>query len=121
MSWYDDVEAMEGDDAYLNAIVDRLIAELSSEARKRVAGVHIYPSRQCTYTINKQRIFVRVRDPAGDPYPECVIRHVLLHELAHVVNPTVGHDPGFRQWLRWLRGQAPACAEAVPLDFNPCL
>ena len=140
MRWYEDMDAMARDDAHLNAVFDRLREELSPDARDRIASVHIYPSRLCTYTIDKQRIFVRVRDANGELHPDCVLRHVILHELGpgrsvwthgpsrcpHVINPTFGHDGGFRGWLAWLRGQAGAaataamCAGAVPSDFNPC-
>lgn len=139
MSWYEDIEEMEHDDAYLQTIYDRLWKELPMEARRRIDGVHCYPSRQCTYTIGKRRIFVRVRDPRdGTLIPECALRYIILHELGpggirtytmpdvsratHVINPTIGHDSGFRRWFDWLGSWVlnKICREAVPVDFNPC-
>ncbi len=124
MSWYDDITEMERDDAYLQTIYDKLWSELSLDARRRIDSVHVYPSRRCTYTIGKQRIFIRVRDPRDNVslIPECALRHVLLHELAHVINPTIGHDRGFRGWFNWLRSFVvpKTCGDAVPVDFNPC-
>ena len=121
-SWYTDMDAMRRDDAHLQAVMERLRTDLSAEARERLRGIHVYPSQKCTYTIDKERIFVRVRDDAGNILPDCVVRHVLLHELAHTLNPTQGHDEGFRRWLRWLnqRGDVKSCPDRVPSNYNTC-
>jgi hypothetical protein len=121
-SWYTDMDAMRRDDAHLQAIMERLRKDLSAEAQTRLQHIHVYPSQKCTYTIDKGRVFVRVRDDHGALLPECVVRHVLLHELAHTLNPTQGHDEGFRYWLRWLsqRGQVSSCGDRVPPNYNTC-
>ena len=78
---------------------------MSQDARERTRSVHLYPSRMCSYTLAKQRVFIKVRDhrcscvvtptvdvdPQGQFIPDCVLRHVILHELAHTINPTEGH------------------------------
>jgi hypothetical protein len=121
-SWYDDLTRMATDDAVLQHTYRRLRADLTPEARRLTDTVHVYPSRRCSYTIGKERVFVKVRDDAGALLPECVLRHVLLHELAHTVNAAQGHGHGFRGWLHWLRrnGAVASCGERVPRDFNPC-
>jgi hypothetical protein len=121
-SWYDDMDAMRRDDEYLQAIVARLRRDLSPEAQARLQHIHAYPSRKCSYNIDKERIFLRVRDDGGHLLPECVVRHVLLHEMAHTLNPTQGHDDGFRYWLRWLnqRGRVSSCGDRVPANYNTC-
>lgn len=112
---------MAADDAVLQRIYATLRADLTPEARARTRTVHVYPSRRCSYTIAKERVFVKVRRDGGY-LPECTIRHVLLHELAHTINPTHGHDRWFHSWLRWLRrdGAVPSCPDRVPPDYNPC-
>ncbi len=72
---------MEGDDAFLQDVCARLRTDLPAETRARTTAVHVYPSRRCTYTLDKRRIFVRVRDERGNLLPECVLREVVLHEL----------------------------------------
>ena len=101
----------------------RARADLSPEARARPAHIRVYPSRRCSYTIAKARIFVRVRNEGDRVYlPDCVIRHVLLHELAHTVSPAHGHGPDFRATVRWLSrgGAVPSCGPRVPPGYNPC-
>jgi hypothetical protein len=83
---------MEADDALIQRVYAQVRAELSPAARERTQHVHVYPSRRCTYTIAKERIFVRVRDHNDRPLPECVLRHVILHARAGAPPPTA-HAP----------------------------
>ena len=68
-----------------------LRGDLSVQAWERTRGIHVYPSRVCSYTLAKERVFIKVRDDQNNFIPECALRHVLLHELAHTINPTEGH------------------------------
>ena len=43
-TWYEDMEAMQKDDEYLQRIYARLKKELSGEARQKVQHIHVYPS-----------------------------------------------------------------------------
>lgn len=119
-TWYADLRAMEEDDRYLQSVFGRLKADLAPQALDRIADTHVYPSQKCTYTIAKQRIFVKVRDQQGMLVPECALRYVLLHELAHVINPTEGHDASFYRWMKWLGTAVSSCPDRVPRNFNPC-
>lgn len=119
-SWYDDPGERARDDALLQDAYRQVRAGLPPATRRRLRRVHAYPSRGCTYTLSKRRIFVRVRDAAGRPLAVCALRHVLLHELAHVLNPTVGHDRGFRAVLARLAAWVAACPGGVPRRWNPC-
>ena len=118
--WYDDLAAMAADDARLAALAARARARLCPDLRRRVAGVHVYPSRGCTYTLDKRRVFVSVRDEAGSPLPDCALLHVLLHELAHVANARGrGHDAAFHRVLARMRRCVEAAADAAGAD-RPC-
>lgn len=119
-AWHDDVVTMQADDAALQRVYQGVRAELGATARERTRGVHVYPSPRCTYTIGKNRIFVRMRGEDGAPLPDCALRHVILHELAHTLNPTVGHDRGFLNWFAWIRRGIASCPEEVPVNYNPC-
>lgn len=151
MAWYRDLGQMQRDDGRLQALFHRLVEDLAAHGctgMQKKTSVHVYPSRSCTYTINKRRVFVppaararwcaagrpRMRDDAGRPcpgrrrppaarrpHPDCVLQYVLLHELAHVLNDSLGHDPAFQNLLTTLtRCHRGACQQDVPVDFNPC-
>lgn len=122
-TWYHNMEVMRDDDTHLQSIYNTLRAHLSLCGRFQLRNVHAYPSRTCTYTLDKRRVFVRMRDDAGQRYPDCVLRYVLLHELAHVLNKTTGHDDAFQELLKRLEACAkvgPLCPDNVLPDFNRC-
>jgi len=48
-----------------------------------------------SYTINKHKIFVCLRDEKGEYYPDNMLIYVILHELSHCICPNVGHTPEF--------------------------
>lgn len=124
--WYDDLAAMRADDRHLQRVYRRLRRRLRAsgacaQSTAALRHVHVYPSKTCTYTINKRRIFVRMRDAAGAAFPDCVLHHVLLHEVAHVLNDHVGHTDAFRRILDGLSECTDdRCRHDVPADFNPC-
>ena len=134
-TWYDDIQEMQDDDTYLQKIYNELRTMLSEEAANRTQHVHVYPSKKCTYTLDKCRVFVRVwfhfslwdkknqmpiRDDDGKYLPVCAIHHILLHELAHTVNENIGHTLSFWNWMRKLGKGIDVCPNLVPKNFNPC-
>lgn len=127
MTWFDDPDEMAREDVHLQRIVRALASRLCPRARRRLETVHVYPSRSCTYTLDKRRVFVCCRDARGDRLPDCAVEWVLMHELAHVLNArSVGHDAPFQRTLdrlttrclkRPAEGGGP-CAARVPGDYN---
>ena len=58
-------------------------------------------------TKNKKVISICLRNPeTGDFYSENTLMYVLLHELAHVISPTYGHDENFKERMNRLLSQA---------------
>jgi hypothetical protein len=55
-----------------------------------------------SYTINKKRITLCLTDEKGDYYAEHMLTYVLLHELAHVKCPEIGHTTQFNQIFKEL-------------------
>lgn len=119
-TWYTDAALMEADDRHLQRVYRRLLA--TARCGRGLRRVHVYPSTRCTYTLDKRRIFVRVRDATGQRFPDCVLRYVLLHELAHVANTaTIGHDATFQGALEALeRCTGTTCPDRVPENYNRC-
>jgi hypothetical protein len=51
-----------------------------------------------SYTINKQKIYLCLRDEHGDYYPTNMLIYVLIHEFAHYLNKEdIGHTEKFHQ------------------------
>ena len=135
-TWYTDLDAMQEDDQYLQKVYASLRRELSQwfsymtpkttvnsqDAQEQTKHVHVYPSVKCSYTIAKERIFIKVRDENRQFVPECILRHVLMHELAHTINSTEGYEGSFWHWLRWITqgGRVSSCPKYIPTDFNVC-
>ena len=48
-----------------------------------------------SYTINKQKMHLCVKDENNDYYSDNMLIYVALHELAHVLCDEIGHTPKF--------------------------
>jgi len=62
-----------------------------------------------SYTINKKRIHLCLKDEKGDYYDENMLIYVTIHELAHVKCPEVGHTDKFYDIFNELLDKASAC------------
>ena len=48
-----------------------------------------------SYTINKQKVYLCLKDHNDDYYPMNMLMYVAIHELAHVMCNEIGHTPKF--------------------------
>lgn len=48
-----------------------------------------------SYTINKERVFLCLRDENGEYYPLNMLIYVLAHEYSHVICESIGHTDEF--------------------------
>jgi hypothetical protein len=48
-----------------------------------------------SYTINKQNIYMCLKDENGSYYPQNMLIYVLAHEFAHVLCNSIGHTEEF--------------------------
>lgn len=55
-----------------------------------------------SYTINKKRVYLCLKDSEGNYYPMNMLMYVAIHELAHVLCNEVGHTPKFQNIFRQL-------------------
>lgn len=58
--------------------------------------IEIYVGQK-SYTINKKKVFMCLKDPNGNYYDTNSLVFVLVHEISHVINNTIGHDDSFQQ------------------------
>jgi hypothetical protein len=59
-----------------------------------------------SYTINKKKIYMCLRDENGDYYHDNMLLFVVLHELAHVLCDEIGHTNKFQQIFQVLLDDA---------------
>lgn len=78
-------------------VIARLRASLRGVNPEVFGRISIYPSAHQSYTDQKRRIFLRLRDRRGRLYPERVLRLVLAHEFSHHISTSEwGHGPVFQ-------------------------
>jgi hypothetical protein len=88
----------------LKALVSKLFVKdkvftgkLESLNRRDIMNeIELYVGQK-SYTINKKRVFMCIKDPNGNYYDTNSLIFVLVHELSHVINNTIGHDDSFQQ------------------------
>ena len=54
--------------------------------------INLYKGEK-SYTINKEKVHLCLKDENGKYYDENLLTYVLAHELAHVICHNVGHTP----------------------------
>lgn len=59
-----------------------------------ITELEFYESNK-SYTINKQKVHLCLKDKNGEYYNENMLTYVALHELAHVMCDEVGHTDKF--------------------------
>lgn len=50
-----------------------------------------------SYTINKEKVFLCLKDKQGEYYDNNTLIYVTLHEISHTLSTTVGHDENFNR------------------------
>ena len=77
-----------------------------------------------SYTINKDKIFLCLKDENGDYYPLNMLIYVLLHECAHYLNTVdVGHTDAFNKQFDTLLSRATKLGifnPSIPVIKNYC-
>ena len=61
---------------------------------------------QKSYTINKKKVYMCLRDEKGDYYHDNMLMFVALHELAHVLCDEIGHTEKFHSIFQQLLKEA---------------
>lgn len=64
--------------------------------RDIMKDVNLYRGNK-SYTINKEKIFVCLKDEKGDYYPLNMLTYVLAHEFSHALCESVGHTDEFHK------------------------
>jgi hypothetical protein len=72
---------------------------------------------ESSYTINKEVVYLCVKDKQGNYYNNHMLMHVLLHELAHAICDEVGHTKRFDDIFNELMNEcdSPTCSNQKPI------
>lgn len=106
----------------LDNICDVMYYRGGEEICKKLQDIKILKSNQ-SYTINKHKVHMCLYDENGKTYDENLLMYVFLHECAHCINETVGHDELFDEKFQYLLQMATIAGEydpKLPIDTNYC-
>jgi len=87
-----------------------------------VNNIKLYKGNK-SYTINKAKVYLCLRDKNGHYYNDNLLAYVFLHELAHVISDSVGHNEEFHHNFDKLLDMASERGlynPAIPIDTNYC-
>ena len=76
-----------------------------------------------SYTLNKERVYLCLKDENNHYYPIGMLKYVLAHELAHVLCDSVGHTPEFNAIFEELLVELTDCGihdPSTPLIDDYC-
>lgn len=90
----------EQEDAYLSDLKNQL-----SVLDPKLKDIKIYVGDQ-SYTINKRKIYICLKDENGDYYQRNMLVYVILHEFAHVLCDEIGHTELFFDIFNGILNQA---------------
>jgi len=87
-------------------IIQRLVKKLTP-VFPELKRVKVMRSPSTSYTLNKYRVYLCVRNQATrKTFPDNVLTYVLLHELAHALNVNYGHGSTYQSIFRSLLNRA---------------
>lgn len=66
----------------------------SLNGRNIMSEIDLYRGNK-SYTINKKKVYLCLKDPNKQYYNLNMLTYVLAHEIAHVINTEIGHTPKF--------------------------
>jgi hypothetical protein len=93
----------------------RELKELIVKLDPSYAKIKLYKGNK-SYTINKEKIYLCLKDEKGEYYPINMLVMVVLHEIAHLLNKDdVGHTEKFHTIFEDLKDKAAAAGIYDPL------
>lgn len=91
--------------------------ECLNHKKKEIMKKLILCKGESSYTINKEVVYLCVKDKQGNYYNNHMLMHVLLHELAHAICDEVGHTKKFDDIFTSLmiESDSPTCRHQSPI------
>jgi len=116
--------------AEINNRVSKLIDSLDKEKKDVIRIVNRYNPNNLSetvpgslyksYSVNKgEQIAICLRDPKDNSFEDInIIMFVVIHEIAHIMTETVGHDKTFWENMRFLLIEGQKIGIYVPIDYS---
>ena len=96
---------------------------LSSLQRGNILDEVLLLRGEKSYTINKEKIYICLKDDNGEYYDNNMLIYVLLHECGHVLCDEIGHTEKFHNIFEELLKEATEMGiydPKKPIDMNYC-
>lgn len=90
------------------------IKKIIRPLRPEVVDNIIFLEDNRSYTINKKKVYLCLKDENGEYYNDNMLIFVVLHEMAHVLCDEIGHTAKFQQIFQQLLDEA-----AVKKIYDP--
>jgi hypothetical protein len=93
-------ENMKQNDPVLKELV-----EMIKPLHPIVKDIEFYEDNR-SYTINKEKVYMCLKDKEGEYYHRNFLLMVLIHEISHVLTPEIGHTDLFNEIFQDLLAKA---------------
>jgi hypothetical protein len=102
----------------------RKLKEILDPLHPEIKNVQLYKGKK-SYTINKKKIYLCLKDKNDEYYPTNFLIYVFLHEYAHYLNKDdIGHTPKFHEIFENLIEKAHELGiynSSIPLIEDYCM
>jgi len=85
------------DEKYQHDPLLDLLKNILEKVHPAVKNLEVYKSNTGAYTLNKKQIFLCLHDDDGNYYDLNSLLYIFTHEIAHYLNPEVGHGDNFQR------------------------
>ena len=73
---------------------------LTKQMKRKILNEITLSKGKKSYTINKQNIYMCLKDQQNEYYDKNMLLHVIIHEIAHILTvDEIGHTPKFNKIL----------------------
>lgn len=101
-------------------ISKKTLDTLQTKYARGIISEAVIESGSTSYTIDKANIHVclRSRDSEKQIYDINTLMYVVLHELSHLVSPSIGHNQEFKTIFKFLASTAIKAGVYVYVDYS---
>lgn len=106
---------------YSQSILENI---MTNQTKKKILNEISLSTGNKSYTINKENIYLCLKDENNQYYEDNMLKYVLLHEISHSICDEIGHTEKFNEIFKALLDKAVAMKvydPSIPIIKNYCL